>query len=97
VDYTSVMRSADMNRSMNRPLFKHLLKSKRAWIVKDNMILDSVWSYEPIELNFTSERVTQVRGMLASSVPMSDVPYDILSYQTHEKQMEIPKWLEPTE
>ena len=81
VDYEKTMRVAESHNSINRPLFKHILKSRRAWIVLDNMVLDSVWSFEPIELNYTKERVTQVRNMLATSVPFSDNPRDILTYR----------------
>lgn len=80
-NYRDVMRIAVKNQSMNRPLFKHLLKSRRAWIVLDNMVLDSVWSYEPIELTFDADKVKQIRNMLVSSVPVSENARDILTYR----------------
>ena len=81
VDYRCTIAKADMNQSIDRAIFKHVLKKRRAWIVLDNMVLDSVWSYEPIEINFTRDKVIQVRNMLATSVPASDNPRDVLTYQ----------------
>lgn len=95
VDYDALIHHASIGHSMNRPLFKHLLRKRGAWIVTENMVLDSVWSYEPIEMNYTKERVSQIRGMLASSIPMSDVPYDILSYQSGAIKKKDYKWLTP--
>ena len=80
-DYDATIATVNRNNSINRPLFKHLLKSRRAWIILDNYVLDSVWSYEPIELTITGEKIKQMRSMLAGSVPFSDNPRDILTYR----------------
>lgn len=89
-DYRMVMREANRHRSMNRPLFKHLLKSRRAWIILDNKILDSVWAYDPFRLLFTEEKIKQIRSMLAKSVPSSDNPLDVLTYGRDAPVLERP-------
>lgn len=80
VDYRIVMAKARMHQSINRPLFKHLLKSRRAWIVLDSLTLDSIWSYEPIEMTMTEWQIIQVRNMLASHLPVQIGPYGQLLY-----------------
>lgn len=80
-NYELEMAQSRQNKSISRPLFKHVLRSRRAWIVQDNFILDSVWSYEPIEITFHREKVIQVRNMLANSLPVSEHPWDILTYR----------------
>lgn len=89
-DYRKTLAVAEANKSINRPLFKHILKKRRAWIILDNMILDAIWSYEPIELTMTEEKVIQVRGMLAENVPSSDNPLDVLTYQRPAPVLERP-------
>lgn len=90
-DYDSTISTANQNKSINRPLFKHLLKSRRAWIVLDKMTIDSVWSYEPIELEMTGDKVMQVRNMLASSIPMSNNSADLISYKRQAPVMQHPE------
>lgn len=89
-DYSAIMGIATKNHSIKRHLFKHLLLSRRAWIVLDNMMLDSVWSYEPIELDMTADKVKQVRNMLVSSVPVEEDYYKILTYQRLSQRLVMP-------
>ena len=79
-DYNRIMGRARIHQSINRPLFKHLLKSRRAWIVLDSMTFDSWWSYEPVELTMTEYQIIQVRNMLASHLPYQIGPYGQLVY-----------------
>lgn len=80
-NYDAILRVAEQEQSINRVLFKHLLKSRRAWIVLDKMVLDSVWSYEPIELTMTREKVIQVRSMLATSYLSLQKPQEMAHYK----------------
>lgn len=91
VDYNNTMNIAKNNRSINRPLFRHLLKSKRAWIILDKMTIDSVWSYEPIELTITSDKVIQINGMLARSLPTQGHPCDDLTFQRKSPELHHPQ------
>lgn len=80
VDYRKILAVAEQNHSINRPLFKHILKKRRAWIILDTMILDSVWSFDPFNWLFDSEKIKQVRSMLSGSVPTEGNPLDVLTY-----------------
>lgn len=79
-DYRKTLAVAEQHRSINRPLFKHILKKRRAWIILDNMTLDSVWSYDPFGWLFDGDKLTQIRSMLENSVPMRGSTSDILTY-----------------
>lgn len=79
-DYAAIIREANEHHSINRPLFKHLLHSRRAWIILDNMLLDSVWAYDPFELTYSKDKIVQIRSMLRGTIPTSDNPLDILTY-----------------
>lgn len=68
-EYNRIMGRLELGQSINRALFKHILKSRRAWIVYDHVVLDSVWSYEPIEITMTAEKVKQIREMIARANP----------------------------
>lgn len=91
VNYDRVMQIANRNNSINQPLFRHLLKSKRAWIILDRMTIDSVWSYEPIELTFTSDKVIQINGMLARSLPTQVDSYSDLTFQRKSPELHHPQ------
>lgn len=43
---------------------KHVIRSRRGAIVQQRFTLDSIWSYEPIEVRFTDEKIRQLRKML---------------------------------
>ena len=80
-DYRKTIAVAEQHMSINRPLFKHILKKRRAWIILDNMILDSVWSFDPFNWLFDEAKLQQVRGMLEKAVPMQGGTLDILTYR----------------
>lgn len=64
VNYNRIMAALKRGMYMNKPLLKHLLRSKRAWIIEDRVELDSVWSYEPIETVMSDAKIVDVRRML---------------------------------
>ena len=63
-EYRRMIAMIENGKSICQPLFKHLLKKRRAWIITDRMSLDSIWSYEPIEMDMTDEKVVKIRSML---------------------------------
>lgn len=64
VSYTYQKAAIDRGDFMNKPLLKHLLHSKRAWIVEERVELDSIWSYEPIEVLMDDAKIVDIRRML---------------------------------
>lgn len=89
-DYRRTLAIAEQNKSINRPLFKHILKKRRAWIVLDSMVIDSVWAYDPFGLLFTEEKLKQIRSMLDKSVPTEGNRLDILTYSRPAPVLEPP-------
>ena len=90
VDYRKTLSKAEQNQSINRPLFKHILKKRRAWIVLDSMILDAVWAYDPFGLLFGDDKITQIRSMLSDHVPMEGNTSDILTYARPDPCLQAP-------
>jgi hypothetical protein len=88
VDYDKIIGKVRNSRSINRPLFKHILHKRRAWIVMDGMTIDSVWAYDPFELTYTKDKIVTIRSMLEGSVPMSDNPLDVLTYSRPDPVLE---------
>lgn len=63
-DYDHVMSMADKHKTTERRVFNHVIHKRRASIINERVVLDSIWSYEPIEILFTDSKLVDVRRMI---------------------------------
>lgn len=64
VSRPNALSKITQNQFVDIATLKHLVRTRRAKIVQARMILDSVWSYEPIDTTFDNEKIVQVRKIL---------------------------------
>lgn len=64
VSKNKIISIAEANKSIDRALFKHLLRRRQAHVIIPQEVLPSVWSYEPVPIYLDDYKLVTVRKML---------------------------------
>lgn len=64
VDYDTIMKNLDNHKPIQKNIFGHIMRKRRASIIIERSYIDSIWSYEPIDVEITDERLVDIRRIL---------------------------------